>query len=368
MDGPNGASLTTGVPALVTAHRRLWLSGRSGVGKSSCLGHLMRRFCESPSIFAAFRAHRFIPIYLRLRDLGTIPIMEMVQASLQADGMKIKDLHLLEAFIDTGDFLLLFDGMNETDLDEQFPLFLIAHPRAQIVACSQSLLSPDNLGQYSIRPFDRDVAQQLFVALRGDAAVELVPEATWSEIRSGYDVKLLGDLVDLEVSIPGDRIGLYKALVVQAYAQSESSSLQSVRRRAFELWQGRQRGVVVDSTLTKEDVEPGRTAGVLVLRSGRYEFPHDLMRAFMAAFYLADDIGSGQAIAAALASEATWVVPRADQRLMFDFLVRQLEEQALEALNTFAIEAVWSRASLLEALVEEQKRRGRERLTVALAG
>jgi hypothetical protein len=115
---------------------RLWLHGRSGMGKSSVFTAWQRTYfsgADSPNLATAVRRYGFILIMLPVRPYAALPIpdanrpetwvLEAVRRQLEEFGFAARDLGLVDAILRVGHIALAVDGTNEADRDLAFAAF-----------------------------------------------------------------------------------------------------------------------------------------------------------------------------------------------------------------------------------------------------
>ncbi len=143
-----------GAAALLKRQRnspRLWLHGRSGMGKSSVFAAWERAYCvgeDAPNLNAAVQQYGFILIMLPLRNYATLPVpdanrpeswvLEAVRRQLEQYGLGTSDLGLIHAVLKAGHIALALDGTNEADRDMALAAFASQYPQTRLLVTSQA--------------------------------------------------------------------------------------------------------------------------------------------------------------------------------------------------------------------------------------
>src|SRR3984893_5686738 len=131
---------------------RLWLQGRSGMGKSTVFAARERAYfvaADAPNLNAAARRYGFIFIALPLRHYAALPvpdanrpeswILEIVRRQLEQHGFTTRDLGLVDAMLKAGHIAVAVDGTNEVDRDLALATFASQFPQARLLITSQAI-------------------------------------------------------------------------------------------------------------------------------------------------------------------------------------------------------------------------------------
>jgi hypothetical protein len=227
-----GGSPSAGVALLrrLRDSPRLWLHGRSGMGKSSVFAAWERAYFIAenvPSLNAAARTFGFILIALPLRHYTALPVpdanrpeswvLEIVRRRLEQYGFTTRDLGLVDALLKAGQIAVALDGTNEIDRDLALAAFASQFPQVRLLITSQAIpqsLAGDERWEVWELPEDvgrlRDELLALWLGVEKGARLSrrIVAESLSQTIGSGYDLRLLADLatVDTEhAALPSDR-------------------------------------------------------------------------------------------------------------------------------------------------------------------
>lgn len=131
---------------------RLWLHGRSGMGKSSVFAAWERAYFVAeylPTLNKAARQYGFILIALSLRHYAALPVpdanrpeswvLEIVRRQLEQHGFATRDLGLVDALLRAGHIAVALDGTNEVDRDLALAAFANQFPQTRLLITSQAI-------------------------------------------------------------------------------------------------------------------------------------------------------------------------------------------------------------------------------------
>ena len=217
---------------------RLWMHGRSGMGKSSVFAAWERAYfveADLPNLNAAARRYGFILISLRLRHYAALPVpdtnrpeswvLEAVRRQFAQHGFAARDLGLIEAMLRAGHMALALDGTNEVDRDLALAAFVSQFPQARLLITSQAIpgsFAGDERWEVWELPEDisglRDGLLALWLGEEKGAILSrrIVAEGLSRTVVSGYDLRLLADLAGAapeHATLPADRVALYRAML-----------------------------------------------------------------------------------------------------------------------------------------------------------
>lgn len=195
---------------------RLWLHGRSGMGKSSVFAAWERAYFvaeDVPNLNVAARRYGFILIALSLRHYAALPmpdanrpeswILEIVRRQLEQRGFTTRDLGLVEAVLKAGHIAVALDGTNEVDRDLALATFASQFPEARLLITSQTIppsLAGDGRWKVWELPEDigglRDGLLALWLGAEKGAILSrrIAAEGLSRTVVSGYDLRLLAEL------------------------------------------------------------------------------------------------------------------------------------------------------------------------------
>ena len=358
---------------------RLWLQGRSGMGKSSVFAAWERDYFAAgdlPSLRTAARRHGFILIMLPVRHFAALTppdankpqswVLEAVRLRLEQFGFTIRDLGLIEAMLKAGHIALALDGTNEADRDGALTAFARTYPMVRLLVTSQTV-GGEVWEVWRLPPDVNALRDELLTLWLGadkgaTLARRIVAEGLSDTIVSGYDLRLVADLAGddpANAALPGDRIALYRTMLARAKGpDGEALRLEGLKELAWTMVTQRRReitaqdGVVLGvgtlPALAKEGVRIVRQVGAV------HEFRHDQMRAFLAALWLVEETSNLPALETAMSDAKAFALNRRDQEELWRFLAPLLVSDAdLKALWLFANEKPEERAILLDALQNE---------------
>ncbi len=373
---------STLMPLLATAPR-LWLQGRSGMGKSSVFAAWERAYfadAAAPSLAAAGRRQGFVLILVPARHYADIAVpepnrpeswvIECVRRRFEMFGLGEIEPGLVRAMLRGGGFAVALDGMNEVDRDASLAAFARQFPMVRLLVTSQTA-APEGWNGWRL---PQDVAElrtgllELWLGRHGAQMLDARIEAAGigAVITSGYDLRLIAELVQDDPAaapLPADRMGLYRAALARATdAAGEPLRLESLKQVAWAMMVARRRELSDEDrrVLTDPVIRALSREGVRILRQvGRtQEFRHDQMRAFLAASWLVDELPGAQAIQDAVEGGRAFSLSRRDQEDLWGFVAPLLPDHLVPALWRFASERPQDRGLLQAAVQAEAGKRG----------
>jgi hypothetical protein len=367
---------------------RLWLHGRSGMGKSSVFAAWERAYFDTPdapNLNTAVRRYGFILIALPVRHYASLPapeanrpeswVLEAVRRQLEQFGLPTRDLGLIEAMLRAGHIALALDGTNEADRDLALAAFASQFPQTRLLVTSQAM--PGSFGN-DIRwevwglPADigelRDGLLALWLGHEKGAILthRIEAEGLSATIISGYDLRLLADLAAADpehAPLPADRVALYRAMLARASGpDGQPLCLEGLEQLAWTMVMQRRRRIVADDekVLGVSTLKVLEREGLRIVRSigVEHEFRHDQMRAFLAALWLVEETPTLSSLQKTASDAGVFGLNRRDQEELWRFVAPLLTSTAdLEALWHFANEDPVERAILLAALQAEADKR-----------
>jgi hypothetical protein len=361
---------------------RLWLQGRSGMGKSSVFAEWERSYFsaeEGATLSRAARRFGFILVMPPVRHYATLPtpepnrpeswVIEAVRRRFEMFGFGELDHTTVRAMLKAGHIALALDGMNEADRDNALVAFARQFPQVRLLVTSQARQEGWQLWQLpaDVTQLRQGLLSRWLGAEKGAALDRrIVAEGLSETILSGYDLRLVADLAGTDPEravLPADRIALYRAMLARAAeVAGEPMRMEGLKALAWAMVNDRRReiaeadaarlGEVALRALTREGVRILRQVGKL------HEFRHDQMRAFLAALWLAEELPTVAAMKEAILKANAFSLPRRDQEEVWRFLAALIASaDDLKALWTFANEKAEERGLLLDALHDEADRR-----------
>jgi hypothetical protein len=388
-------SLTAGSPSggLALLRRlchspRLWLHGRSGMGKSSVFAAWERAYFAAanvPNLNAAARRYGFMLLAIPLRQYAALPvpdanrpeswILEIVRRQLEQHGFTTHDLGLVEAMLKAGHIALALDGTNEVGRDLALSAFSNQFPQTRLLVTSQALpgsLAGDKAWEAWELPEDigglRDGLLALWLGPEKGAVLSrrITAEGLSRTVVSGYDLRLLADLaaVDPEhATLPSDRVALYRAMLARAKGpDGDPLHLERLKNLAWTMVTQRRRRIVPEDekALGAGTLSALEREGLRIVRSigAEREFRHDQMRAFLAALWLVEETPTLRALQKTATDSGAFGLNRRDQEELWRFVAPLLTVNAdLEGLWRFANDDPIERGILLAALQAEADKR-----------
>ena len=366
--------------------RRIWLHGRSGMGKSSVFAAWERAYFaakDAPSLGAATRRYGFILITLPVRRYATLQapdvnrpeswVVEAVRSQLEQFGFGTRDLGLVEAMLRAGHIALALDGTNEADRDVALAVFARQFKQTRLLVTSQVLPPSDPWekleDQWKVWKLPEEInvlRLQLLKLWLGDEKGKILSDRIETEglsatILSGYDLRLLADLAAADpehAQLPADRIALYEEILDRARVpEGQQLDLDEL---AWKMMTDRQRRIRGEDAKELRD-GPLKTLwqeGLRIIRpiGAEYEFRHDQMRAFLAARRLVQ-LPTLPTLQNAVIEKKAFNLNRRDQEELWRFVVPMLKsDENLEALWNFASDDP-ERGILQKVLQEEADKR-----------
>lgn len=337
--------------------RRLWLQGRSGMGKSMAMAAWRRAFFgEFSSLSKAAKRFGFVfvpvPGHLAVsRGREHNPestLLHIAEASLgQCDGAC--DRPLLRAMLRRGRLALAFDSPHSA-VREAITAFARTYPNARLIVTSEHV-APDAFESWQLPArMSQEVAELLLQLWLGAYSgsrltAQLEREDVLPHLLTCYDVRLVSDLVtdDPRQVLPTDRISLYRALFARAAARDGSlRELGSLKSLAWTMTlQGR--SDVKSEELASLDrgcreILLGEHTRVLRQAGDAYVFDHDQIRFLLAAECLVEGNRPMASLIKVLESSPVWDCDRADQEELWRFVAALLTPEEVAALWRFSLE------------------------------
>jgi hypothetical protein len=170
------------------------------------------------------------------------------------------------------------------------------------------------------------------------------------DIRSGYDVRLVADLVAGGTdpsSLPATRVDLYDAMLGAA---GDGYPVGELCRVAWACWVAGRRDLKPGDNIRAELLEPLKQSGVRVVRTqdgATWQFRHDQMRAYLAARWAAVEEVSPVDLFGK--TPAIWRLGKSEQQVVWEFFARLLDDDANRGVLAWADEEA-ERAELQVAL------------------
>lgn len=337
----------------------IWIRGGPGTGKTELLHSLVRQYCAEPTLARANKVYGFIPIIIHLRDFRTGDLVQLAGNSLESFDFLLNDKSLLSRLLNTGAFALFVDGLNEAGMDEDVREFNLKKPLIPLLATSQTIPSNLKMLLCQMPSLGTDFEKRLLVAILEKESsqdedvtkllsqVDQVPDKLWTEIESALEVRILARMIRNKSAIPADRKALYENVFKQSIPADYPENV--ICGFAWDAWIKRIRRFPIAQPLTQQIIDPLREARIVIPRGKDLEFRHDLMRGFLAAYYLAKYMPSQDAMMQKLIDKRIWDLDRPDQDLVWPFFTDLIEKDILRTVAQFASAEPGIRIILFEA-------------------
>jgi hypothetical protein len=289
---------------------RLWVQGNAGMGKTAMISDLQSRFFadpDLPTLRQAYARFRSVPIIVPLREYRHVAldsshpenwVPSVARMAVSAFGVAFENDALFRAMVKSGGFLLVLDGANEVERDKEIELFALSAPAARLLVTSQ-MPGGKSFTNWRLPGTIHDDIEPLLCLFLGQATGEQVfarikPTPLFDAILSGYDVRLIADLVEdrgPDLELPTDRPGLYQLILDTIRMPGGALFPEDILcKAAWAMWRDGERKLEADNHLDKDLLEPLIREGQKLLRivdGQRFEFRHDQMRAYLAARWAA---------------------------------------------------------------------------------
>lgn len=345
--------------------RRIWVQGRSGMGKTLLFRHaVVAHFSGARNAFAAIATHGGILVPFVARDYAgggddkadPAWVLNAIKATLADAGLPFEDEKLLHRILSSGTLAIAIDGLHEAGRVFSVEAFARAYPTAPMLVTSQDAGS----GAFETWRLPNDMREhtgQLLVLQLGASeglAVEQRIEASGlkSHIRSGYDVRLICDLVRMDprgAPLPRNRAELYDAVLKAGWPEcGEDEFREQFEQTAAAAWQlvsGRKanedkRRMTPDKDLSSSLLnllakapEDSRRSIRLVRRVGSsFEFVHDQMHAYLAARWLTLPGSNVAELLERIKASTIWDHSVTERRILWAFAAELLDDKRLLSL------------------------------------
>lgn len=345
-DGEDRALLPSDLLARLKSSPRLWIQGNAGMGKTVLVADLEQNvFGESANLFAARNRFGFVPIVVPLRRFANLApdserpelfIAELARRAVAEHGPEFENASLFRAILTNGGFVVLLDGANEVPYSDNLEYSARAlHPIRVLITSQADQDHPPEFEVLHLPPNVKDAIQPLLnkflgEELSGAVSSQLEHSPLAADIRSGYDVRLLADLVAARKTLPelpADRIGLYDAILAAVVLPDHSPyPVDLLCEAAWRMWRDGERRLVPHSHLPEHlcDALLREHAKVLRTLDGKdYEFRHDQMRGFLAARWAA--VHTVDPIHLFETDKTIWQRATSDQEIVWSFFATMIQ-------------------------------------------
>jgi hypothetical protein len=355
---------------LVAKERVIWVSGDSGCGKTELVYRLIQEYTSHGSLKLAWKRYKFIPIVITARSFKNISansydwVSEAARLALSFYRIKLEDRKFFQNLLLKGDFLLIIDGMNEADRNQDFISYLSIDNNTKFIATSQTSISDPKICNYHFQPLSVIDANEILKLYLGDEQYQTtkpINSSLLSTLNSAYEIKLLSELINSGKEYPLDRLSIYKSMVeLSLPSDIRDYPLYSICRQAWSLWKSGERTFSLDDKLTQAIVDPLVHSKLVIERGVKYEFRHDLIRAFLAANWAVLHATNIEQTKECLSEPEVFSLSASEQDLVFPFLVRLIKDEDILDITNYSLENPGLRSRLLMAISELTKERNLE--------
>jgi hypothetical protein len=346
--------------------KRLWVQGNSGMGKTALFRRLTEaHFRDHETAFAAFANWGCVVVAFAARDFADggedkgdpAWVVGAVRSRLSSQGVKFGDEKLLSRFLESGSIGIAIDGLNEVNRTRAVIAFTQSFYAAPMLVTSQQggppvgdcftcWYLPDD-----IRAFTAALLRE-YLGQKADTVMVCISNSGLKdELRSGYDVRLIIDLVKAGSTLPSDRLGLYAAVIAvgwpkvseeikkrQQQSRMEAAAWRMVsERKANEDTRRLKPNVDLDADLLEaiadapeKDQRPVRL--IRRVAGADYEFVHDQMHAYLAARWFTQEGFRVTELEKMIEASTIWTHAVEERRPLWDFAARLLDDERLIAL------------------------------------
>ncbi len=337
--------------------RGMLLLGSAGAGKTTLVHHLMKSV-TSLSAKETKAKYGFIPILVDLRAVEADSAVTMVWRALRSKGFTLPNETVCESMLEAGDSVLVLDGLNELSNQRTMTTFLAVNKWVRVLGTSQVRSLDGQLPIYRMPEMNAALAGQIFQALTGyddQETKKRIDLRMFSEVKSGYDLRLLAERSKAGTSMPSTRVGLYECTIDEVIP--DKGRREELCRFAWNLWKAAKRAFTGDD-LSMEMLQNLRAGDIVVMRGAKFEFRHDLLLGYLAASWVVRFSGTAEALRNRFDDPAVWDLSPAEQDLVFGFVAElSAGASALEQLVALANKNLDLRHRLAVAVSNESRQR-----------
>jgi hypothetical protein len=342
--------------ARLASVKRLWLQGRSGMGKSTAFAAWHGAFfAECPSLLQATRRFGFallpIPAHLiapgRPDNISERLIFELADAALH--GGAARDPALVRDMVRKGRLALAFDTPDPTTR-AALAAFARKHPAARVIVTSDNS-APEGFESWQLPPAPTaetvERLLQLWLGAYSGTRLtsQLEVEDVLPQLPTCYDLRILADLVtdDPKQVIPSERISIYRALLARAGAKDPAlKDLRQLQSLAWAMTVEQRSEIRPEELAWLERASLGvlLAEGSRVLRqaAGGYAFDHEQLQFLLAAEWLVETNTTMFALLGALENSPVWMCGGGVQEALWRFVAAALAPANLPQLWRFSLE------------------------------
>jgi hypothetical protein len=364
--GPHGATLLSSVAvAPPWTRKRLWIQGKSGMGKTALFKEVTAsHFRESETSFDAYAKWQCIVVALSARDFATGQadaseptwVLTSVRATLSKAGFTFDDDKLFVRIMRSGIIAVAIDGLHEAGQSNAVDAFARAFSFTPMLVTSQEQGS-DLFEVWKLPDDMQGFTKELLTLHVGEGAAQIIEArlrstGLGSAIRSGYDVRLVGDIARASpenAPLPSNRLALYELVLKVGWPDAHADLLrEQMDRTSAAAWRlVSERKPHEDKRRMRPDVdlpsdllnaladapERDRKPVRLVRRvGGAFEFVHDQMHAYLAARWFAlSGFTTGELIQMVKTS-TIWMHSKTERQMLWSFVAPLLADEPLVEL------------------------------------
>lgn len=294
---PNENLLPENIGTDLVKKRKLLFIGPSGIGKTCFFKYLTFRHARKKNLKQELLPKQVIPVFLPLERFHDMPVEQMFHARLERFGL-ITDDKLSTLFLKQGGFLVLIDGLNEVDekTRRRVIAFIETYGSANyICASSQEAYEFTWIDRIDLSPLGEEKIQEILRRRLGaemaESTIRQFEGATFELYSVPQDLDFAIELVEQGKPLPQSRPELYDAMlapILDSWIQAGQTDYPPLLyNRAYEMLKTRSISFEEAALLPTEVRDPLVERKLLVRRGDRYQFRHDLVKAYLAAKYFA---------------------------------------------------------------------------------
>lgn len=375
--------------------RRIWIAGGTGMGKTTLVRWVTsKHFHDAKSAEQAYRQWGCIVVQFDARDFISAGedvhdpawVVNAMETSLSSKSLTFEGKSLLQRMLSDGVLGVVIDGLHEASRFNAVKAFSARYPLTPMLVTSQTYEYIEGFEHWQLPPTILDFGKALLTLLLKDDTVDAAARASldkspiWGSVRSGYDIKLLSELLKAyspDTPLPQDRAGLYSSALEKGWPKSstQEEDLATLSAAAWKLVSERAPhadrrrmvpGTDAPGTLLKaladapenDQKKPVRLVRrVSAASAGEFEFVHDQMHAYLAASYFALQGFTVEQLQEMLKRSTIWLRPLEERKTLWGFVAPLLDSAVLTKLHN-QVSDVEEWDSLRRALLEEGVKRG----------
>ncbi|WP_162600858.1 HEAT repeat domain-containing protein [Paraburkholderia sp. C35] len=342
--------------------RRVWIQGNSGMGKTALFNHLLKmQYLTSATSFGAFRKQGCVLVAFSARTYGDGGsdaadeswVFNGIKGTLAREGMSFENDRLLRDVVRSGSLGVAVDGLNEAGRTNSLTTFVSHYPETPILVTSQDTPPEDFQAWYlpaDLHALTDDLLDLYLGEPHSNQAKRAITESGLrAHLRSGYDVRLIVDLIsrsDVPIQVPSRLGEMYELAVETSRPPALSDSLWKDRRMhlehaAWELMSQNKRNLQPSDALppsilremSRESLGGNERLRILRPLAESFEFVHDQMRAYLAARWFVRPEFSTVALGKMLSTADVVMSIGDDARSFSRFVCELLDNDRLNSLK-----------------------------------